>query len=582
MSKLKDIIVSDRYKIKHFIESSEFCEIYSANELSSGKLVLFNVYNVSKISKDDLDDNDDLREISFLKLGIDGFPKLLGFGSFNNQMQKYRYIATEFISGESVLDRIKRNGSLTEFDSINVCSRLFEIASSLHSRQEPILLNGLSLNNIMFDMSGESETIILRNLINVRHLGDDFKYKFIDGVIANNLAPECFNDVFNEKTDLYNICSILYQMLHGYCPWHDDQVINFSNKESIDRHLKKRNLDLKFAVFIDKHLQLFFRKALNQNSDERFRNIPDIITFLNRDKILTETDSNTSKKNMQIKAGDGFNDIAGMDDLKNQLNTQVLEVLRRPDHFKKYGVSVPNGMLLYGPPGCGKTFISEKFCEEASFNFYLVKPSDLSSIYVSGGEEKIGQLFDDAEKNSPSIICFDEVDAIMPNRSDDSHQSISSRVNEFLSQINKCSNRGIFIIATTNKPELIDPAILRTGRLEIQIYIPPPDKIARKKLFELYLKNRYCEPQMDYEELGKLTNNLVSSDIEFIVNQASHTAAMKDIRISMSILKEVISSFIPSISKEIIDSYEIQHNSFKNSEKKGKRNQIGFRINKNN
>ena len=154
MSNLKDIIVSDRYKIKHFIESSEFCEIYSANELSSGKLVLLNVYLASKISRDDLDDNDDLREISFLKLGIDGFPKLLGFGTFDNQMQKYRYIATEFISGESVLDRIKRSGSLTEFDSINVCSRLFEIASSIHSRQEPILLNGLSLNNIMFDMSG--------------------------------------------------------------------------------------------------------------------------------------------------------------------------------------------------------------------------------------------------------------------------------------------------------------------------------------------------------------------------------------------------------------------------------------------
>ena len=581
MSILKDIIVSDRYKIKHFIDSSEFCEVYSANELSTGKLVLFNIYKASKISRDDLDENDDLRETGFLKLGIDGFPKLVGFGSFSHEMEKYRYIATEFVSGESVLDRIKRNGSLSEFDSISVCSRLFEIANSLHSRHEPILLNGLSLNNILFDMSGESEVIVLRNLINVRFFSEEFKYKYIDGVIANNLAPECFNDVFTAKTDLYNICSILYQMLHGYSPWHDDQILNLNDKESIDSHLEKRNYDLKFSGFIDEHLQLFFKKALNQDPDERFRNTSDIITFLNREKILSDGKPKSQKKNIKIKVGNGFDDIAGMEDLKNQLKTQVLDVLQKPDHFKKYGVSIPNGMLLYGPPGCGKTFISEKFCEEAAFNFYLVKPSDLSSIYISGGEEKIGQLFSDAEKNSPSVICFDEVDAIMPNRSEDSHQSISSRVNEFLTQINRCSDRGIFIIATTNKPDLIDPAILRTGRLEIQIYIPPPDQIAREKLFELYLKNRYCEIEMNYQELGKLTDNVVSSDIEFIVNQASHSAAMKDIRISMSILKEVISSFKPSISKEIIDSYEIQHSSFKDAENTSERTPIGFKINKN-
>ena len=521
MSILKNIIVNDKYKIKHFIDSSEFCEVYSANELSSNKLVLFNVYNAAKISRDDLDENDDLREIGFLKLGIDGFPKLLGVGSFAHEMEKYRYIATEFISGESVLDRIKRNGSLTEFDSINICSRLFEIANSLHTRQDPILLNGLSLDNIMFDMSSESESIVLRNLINVRFFSEEFKYKYIDGVIANNLAPECFNNVFTAKTDLYNICSILYQMLHGYSPWHDDQKVNLNDKQSIDSHLEKRSNPLKFSALVDEHLQLFFNKALNQDPDERFRNTMDIISFLNREKILTGGKPKTSKKNIKIKVGNGFNDIAGMDDLKNQLKTQVLDVLQKPEHFKKYGVSIPNGMLLYGPPGCGKTFISEKFCEEAAFNFYLVKPSDLSSIYVSGGEEKIGQLFDDAEKNSPSVICFDEVDAIMPNRTEDSHQSISSRVNEFLAQINKCSDRGIFIIATTNKPDLIDTAILRTGRLEIQIYIPPPDQIAREKLFELYLKNRYCEIEMNYQELAELTKDVVSSDISNKVNSST-------------------------------------------------------------
>ena len=277
-----------------------------------------------------------------------------------------------------------------------------------------------------------------------------------------------------------------------------------------------------------------------------------------------------------IKKGNGFKDIAGMDDLKNQLQTQVLDVLSRPEHFKKYGVTIPNGMLLYGPPGCGKTFISEKFCEEAAFNFLLVKPSDLSSIYVSGGEEKIGQLFKEAEENSPSVICFDEVDAIMPKRSEDAHQSISARVNEFLAQINKCSDRGIFIIATTNKPDLIDSAMLRTGRLEIQMYVPPPDVIAREKLFDLYLKNRYCEMDINCKDLAKLTEGIVASDVEFIVNQSSHKAAMLDVRISMDIIKGVLSSFKPSVSKEIIDAYQKEHLSFQNTDEKPGRTPIGF------
>ena len=143
----------------------------------------------------------------------------------------------------------------------------------------------------------------------------------------------------------------------------------------------------------------------------------------------------------------------------------------------------------------------QKNFEEAAFNFLLVKPSDSSSIYVSGGEEKIGQLVAD-EKISPSVFCFDEVDAIRPKRGVVINQSISARVIEFLTQINKCSDRGIFIIATTNKPDLIDPAMLRTGRLEIQIYVPPPDMIAREKLFEHYLKNRHSEVEINYRKLA--------------------------------------------------------------------------------
>ena len=577
MTNLKNITINDKYQIKHFIESTEYCDIYTAKEQVSSLLVTLSVYNASKISRDDLDDSDDLREIGFLKLGVEGFPKLMGFGNFSHNTEKYRYIATEFISGESVLDRMKRKGPLNEFDATFVILKIAEIANNLHNREKPILLNGLALDNVIFNMSGESEEIALRNLINVRFFEDDFQYKYTNGIIANNLAPECYNNVFTAKTDQFNICALFYQMMHAVPPWFDDEQVNFNNKESIDTHLNNRAYKLKLSENIDEHLGGFLLKGLHENSDERFRNITDFSTYLKREKLLIAQQSKANKP--KIKVGNGFKDIAGMDDLKNQLQTQVLDVLSRPEHFKKYGVTIPNGMLLYGPPGCGKTFISEKFCEEAKFNFFLIKPSDLSSIYVSGGEEKIGQLFKEAEENAPSVICFDEVDAIMPKRTENANQSISARVNEFLAQINKCSDRGIFIIATTNKPDLIDVAMLRTGRLEIQMYVPPPDVIAREKLFELYLKNRYCEVDINYKTLAELTEGIVASDVQFIVNQSSHKSAMLDVRISMNTIKEVLSSFKPSVSKEVIDAYQKEHLSFLNSDDNPTRTPIGFKIN---
>jgi len=580
MGKLKNIIINDKYKVKHFIESTSFCEVYSAEELQEKSLVTLSIYNSAKISRDDLDDNGNLREINFLETGIAGFPKLMGFGEFNHALEKFRYIATEFISGETVMDRMKRKGPLGEFEAVNVAIELSKIAQELHNKQKPILINGLSLDNIVFDMSSESEQLKLRNLINLRYFEDEFKYSYVDGISPFLLADECFSDVFTVKTDQFNIAALLYNMIKGIPPFFHDKLSELNSKDSIDKFLGYRNeKGLLFDDSFDKHMKLFLLKALNNDPDKRFSSISEFNDYLNRDKLLNIV-SQKPLKNKKIKMGNGFRDIAGMNNIKEQLQTQVIDVLTKVEHFKKYGVTIPNGMLLYGPPGCGKSYISEKFCEEAGFNFILIKPSDISSIYVSGGEEKIGQLFTDAENNSPSVICFDEVDAVMPKRTEGINQSVSARVNEFLAQINKCSDRGVFVIATTNKPDLIDDAMLRSGRLELQFYIPPPDDKAREELFKLYLNNRYCEIDINYLELSKMTKNHVASDIEFIVNKAAHKSAMLDVRISNYILIEVLKSFKPTVSKSVIDEYEKDYNRFNNIENEDEaRSSIGFKRN---
>ena len=581
MSFKKGYIINDKYGIKHFIDSFTYCETYSAKNLKDSKLVNVSIYNASKISRDDLDMDGNLKEISFLKLGISGLPILIDHGEFNYDLEKFRYIITKFISGESALDRIKRGGPLSDIEAVSIIEKVTNICDSLHKSKPPILLNGLSLNNIMFDLSSGSEEIMLRNLINLRNFESSFKFNHIDGVSPFLISTESFNNVFTPKSDQFNIGALLFHLIEGIPPWFVEKHTNLNNSEEVDVFLDKRNSPLNFLNNQDDHLKNIITKSLDSNSDNRFDSLDSMLKYMNREILLEKQSTQPVKK--YKKLGNGFDDIGGMDSLKELLKTKVLDVLNKPEHFKKYGVTVPNGMLLYGPPGCGKTFISEKFCEEAGYNFFLIKPSDLSSIYVSGGEEKIGNLFKQAEQNSPSVICFDEVDAVMPKRTEGSHQSISSRVNEFLAQINKCSERGIFVIATTNKPDLIDEAILRTGRLEIQLYVGPPDFEARKSMFEIFLNKRYSEIDLDYNKLSNLTDNLVSSDIDFIVNKAAHAAAIADKRISNKIIEDIIKTFKPSVSKTIIDSYNQAHKEFvdEDNNTKTEKPSIGFKKNRN-
>lgn len=586
MWNLKGIEINNLYKVKHFIEKTSYCEVYSAIEIATSSMVNLSVYKKSEIAIDDLDEDGNLKEIQFLEIGIDAFPKLKTFGDFDDLGETYSYIATEFIVGESLSDRIKRTGALDEYDTVKIALKLCEVGEKLHNRSKPVLINGLSIDNIMIDMSQAEEQIKFRNLINMRLMNDDFKYNYLDGLSINQVAPEIFDNNFSTKSDQFNIGALVYQMHTGSLPLFSDESINLKDSNAREKFLEFRNDSYELSKNISIELKTVIQKALSKDPNDRYSSLSELSRFLNKERIVegSQDNSNTSQDKSEplVKRGNGFADIAGMDDLKNTLKSKIIDVIKRPEHFKKYGVTIPNGMLLYGPPGCGKTFISEKFCEEAGFNFFLVKASDVTSIYKSGGEQKIGELFKDAAANAPTVICFDEVDGIMPKRqSGESSQHKNSEVNEYLTQINKCSERGIFVIATTNKPDMIDTAILRTGRLEVHVYVPPPGKIARKKIFELYLKNRYSDDNIDYDKLASMTDNYVASDIEFIINSASHTAAIKEIPISMDIILNVIKEFKPSLNEEKLKEYEVARKTFENNDKSdnNSRTPIGFRRN---
>lgn len=229
-------------------------------------------------------------------------------------------------------------------------------------------------------------------------------------------------------------------------------------------------------------------------------------------------------------------------------------MIKNKEIAEEYKITPPNGMLLYGPPGCGKTFFAEKFAEETGFSYLLVKSSDLASSYVHGSQEKIRQLFDQAEKNSPIVVCFDEFDALVPDRS---WNNVSSEeVNEFLSQMNNCSKRGIFIVATSNRPDKIDPAVLRTGRIDKMVYVPLPDFEARKEMFAIHLKGRPQDDTIDLDELAKKTEGYIASDIAYIVNDSAMVAAFTRTKITGNHLCNSIQNTHPSVRTDVMKTYE--------------------------
>ena len=571
VSKFKrDYIISDRYKIQHFIKDRLYCENYTAEDLTTSKMVSIAIYNSSKIARDDLDKEGNLREIGFLKMSLMGMPNLVGYGDFSNNLEKFKYIATEFISGESVLDRIERSGGLDEFDAVSIVNELLSIVDNFHSLENPILLNGISASNLMIDMSGDSEKIILKNLINARFFDDDFKCRYIDDVHPCYLSLESFNDVFTVKSDIYNIGSLLYALMSQTPPWYVQlNKEDYFSENSIDRVLDKRSKILNFSSNFDSHLKEVVKKALSEDSDKRFNSAKQFMKALKREfemsSISSSSSSSSSKEKPILKRnrGNGFDDVAGMEDLKQLFQRKIINILKHKKEYEAEGAKIPNGVLLWGPPRCGKSFIAEKFAEEISASYNTVLPSDLGSGgLMDVGLGKIAEVFNEAEKNQPSVVNFEEFDAVVPKRGSMEASQRGNRVNEFLAQMNNCRDRGIFIVATTNRPDQIDPAARASGRIDYVIYVPHPDFDSRKKLFKLFLKNARVDLGLDYDKIADLTDWYPSMDIKKLCEVASEEVAYQrielgntDFRISNELMIQIIKKTPPSVSRSEIEIY---------------------------
>lgn len=254
----------------------------------------------------------------------------------------------------------------------------------------------------------------------------------------------------------------------------------------------------------------------------------------------------------------GLNAVAGMTELKQQLRDEVVEVFRNPARFKKYGIAIPNGVLLFGPPGCGKTYIARQLAAELGYSFFEICPSDIGSSYMHGTILKIRETFEEAARKAPSVLFIDEFEALVPSRAtiSGSHQYKVEEVNEFLSGMSGCSERRILLIAATNQPWEIDPAVQRSGRLDKKIYVAPPDLSARSEMLAHHLRGRYMSPDLNTDALVNQLSGYSASDLKLLVDEASKLAFKSDEAIGEKHLAAARNIVSPSISSEDEAQYQ--------------------------
>lgn len=558
------------YIITFPIKEGDYAETYRVKD-SSGKNRFIKLINCAKLHRTQFDEDGNILEVQIAKLlNHTNIVRYFDNGETIINGRKFAYIVFDYISGETVSQHIAREGSLSVYDAKNIVNGILQGVKFLHSLPEPVIHNELTIQNIMLDAASRVNTPRIIDFGYARYLSQGSSSFNKNGLSPFYVASEALNGVFSVKSDIFSIGAILYNLLFGIPPYFVDltdckndvaaQRDKIDAQRELPLHIPNEN---KFEL--DEQFVNILRKALATDIEERFESADDFLKALNGEIVVERVDNkkkSTSGKTkpkktpISVPKGKGFSAIAGMAELKEQMQTEVIDALHSPEEYAKYGLTIPNGMLLYGPPGCGKTFFAKHFAEEVGFNFMLIKPSSLKSRFVNAPQENIAQMFKDAEENAPTIIFIDEMNELVPNRDSDVHEMARSAVNEMLAQMNRTGERGIFIIGATNYPDMIDPAILRAGRLDKKYYIGTPDFAARKLMFELYLKTRPYDFGLDYDKLATLTEDYVSSDIEMIVNDASRIALRQKSKITMAILVDVISKTKPSLTKKELEKYK--------------------------
>ena len=602
--------IGNKWHVVYLIKENPYAESYRVED-EGGNPYFMKIYRL-KNTPDKLIKDGEVTEIAICRqLSHKNIVSYIDDGVYNDEAGECRYMVATYFSGELLSEMLqrKKKKKLDKKTAVKIFIEMLQGLQYLHERPGVLLHNDINPTNVMLS----SKTGGVAELIDMGHVSPcfmgtpPFDTSDLDPRYASG---QSFLGKYDELNDIFAATGVFYTMLTGKAPWGVEFTPGLSRKEKLRlvKDARKEQGEIDVDDINDVKLQAIVACGLSLSYTERYESVDEILNDLidgDESKVAQEIRNRLASRQQEAAAddypqehsssdrtqaaaetsadveikkgsGNGFADIAGMDDLKEMLRKRVILILQNKELAEQYKLTPPNGMLLYGPPGCGKSFFAEKFAEETGFNFILVKASDLGSIYIHGSQGKIADLFKKAEENAPTVLCFDEFDAFVPSRSGDNVGSNQAgEVNEFLTQLNNCSKRGIFVIATSNRPDKVDPAVLRTGRIDKQVYVPMPDLTARKLMFELYLKDRPCG-EIDSDALAQKADGYVASDIAYVVNEAATIAAFNREPITQELLIKTIEGIKPSVNKELLKEYEEMKNKMEGVERTNSLPHIGY------
>lgn len=257
-----------------------------------------------------------------------------------------------------------------------------------------------------------------------------------------------------------------------------------------------------------------------------------------------------------------FKDVAGYEEVKEELD-EIVQFLKNPKKFTEIGARIPKGVLLFGPPGTGKTWLARAVAGEAGVPFFSISGSDFVEMFVGVGASRVRDLFEQAKKNSPAIVFIDEIDAVGRQRGaglGGGHDEREQTLNQLLVEMDGFEgNEGVIIMAATNRPDILDPALLRPGRFDRQVTVGRPDIKEREAILMVHARNKPLGPEVRLEVLARLTPGFTAADLENLINEAALLAARQDrAHIIMSDLEEAINRVIagPKKKSRVISPHE--------------------------
>ena len=368
--------------------------------------------------------------------------------------------------------------------------------------------------------------------------------------------PEVAAHREQQAKSMFTIAENLKEKLHNMENSKENKIDASSDKDEINKPDKEQDMNIEAEQSDQNQLQ---RESMDVNSENKvikeqdlnMKNTPEDQEFLDAMGI----------DNINIP-DISFEDVAGLDMVKDEVKVKILLPLVKKDLAKVYDISAGGGILMYGPPGNGKTFIARAIAHEARAYFININPSNLLNQWFGRFEKNIETLFKYASKHSPAVLFFDQIDAITPKRAKTNSSYMKRAVPALLSEMDGVIARKhtLLIIGATNNPWDIDEAFLRPGRFGERIYIPPPDVKARKLLFEMYLKNA-IHYEVDYDYLSTITENFSAADIKYVCNKTKENvfkeATKTDVvrNITENDILEVVNDSKPSVNNELLAKY---------------------------